>query len=47
MMGGMAMGRRRIEAGESFELRKTQRPYFDNFEAQKSEIEPINAYTWA
>jgi len=46
MMGGMAVGRRRLEAGESFELRETQNPYFDHFGVKKSKIEPINAYAW-
>jgi hypothetical protein len=29
----------------SFEKHKA--PYFDHFEAKKSEIDPINAYIWA
>jgi len=46
MMGGMAAGRRLMEAGETYQLRETQRPYIDHFGAQKCEIDPINAYFW-
>jgi len=46
MMGGMATGRRHMEAGESFQLRETQSPYIDHFGAQKCEIDPKNAYLW-
>ena len=46
MMGGMAVARRRMAAGESFQLRETQSPYIDHFGAKKSEIDPINAYVW-
>jgi putative transposase len=46
-MGGMAAGRWRKQTGVSFELREAQGLYFDHSEAKKSEIDPINAYTWA
>ncbi|MFH0994595.1 MAG: transposase [Pseudomonadota bacterium] len=46
MMGGMAVGRKRMEAGESFQLRETQTPYIDHFGAKKNEIDPLNDYVW-
>jgi len=46
MMGGMAVGRKRMEAGESFQLRETQTPYIDHFGAKKNEIDFLNDYVW-
>ena len=46
LMGGMALGRRRIESGESFQLRETQSSYIALFGAKKSDIAPINTYVW-
>ena len=46
MMGVMARGRTRIEAGESFQLQEAQIPYFDHFGGKKSEIGAENAYVW-
>jgi hypothetical protein len=45
-MGGLAQGRKKIEAGESHQLRETRTPYGDDFGAKKIEIEPENAYFW-
>jgi hypothetical protein len=42
LMGGMALGRRRIESGESFQLRETQSSYIALFGAKKSDIAPVN-----
>lgn len=46
LMGGSAIGRKDREAGESYQLRETQIPYSDYFEAQKGEIGIENAYFW-
>jgi hypothetical protein len=46
LMGVMARGRTRIEAGESFQLREVQSPYIDPFGGGKSEIGVKNAYVW-
>jgi putative transposase len=46
MMGGMAVGRKRMETGKSFQLRETQTPYIDHFGAKKNEIDPLNDYVW-
>lgn len=46
MMGGMAAGRKCMEAGESYQLRETPSPYIDHFGDKKSEIDAINAYVW-
>ncbi|MGB9498441.1 MAG: hypothetical protein ACKVE4_01545 [Dissulfuribacterales bacterium] len=46
MMGVMARGRTRIEAGESFQLQEAQIPDIDHFGGKKSEIGAENAYVW-
>ncbi|MDF1591022.1 MAG: transposase, partial [Desulfobacterales bacterium] len=46
LMGGMALGRRRIESGESFQLRETQSSYIALLGAKKSDIAPDNTYVW-
>ena len=46
LMGGLAQGRKKREAGESYQLRETQIPYGDDFGAKKIEIAPENAYFW-
>ena len=46
LMGGMALGRRRIESGESFQLQETQNSYIALFGAKKSDIAPVNTYVW-
>jgi len=46
LMGGLAQGRKKREAGESYQLRETQIPYSDDFGVKKIEIAPENAYFW-
>ena len=46
LMGMMAKGRTRIEAGESFQLRELQSPYIDHFGGKKSEIGVENTHLW-
>ena len=43
-MGGSAIGRKDRKAGESYQLRETQIPYNDYFEAQKGDIGIETAY---
>ncbi|NWH05793.1 hypothetical protein HXW94_12490 [Desulfobacter latus] len=43
LMGGSAIGRKDRKAGESYQLRETQIPYNDYFEAQKGDIGIENA----
>ena len=45
-MGAMAVGRKSIEAEDSYQLREAQSPYIDRFGAKKSEIGVENAYVW-
>jgi REP-associated tyrosine transposase len=45
-MGGMAIGRKVLETGESFQLKEVQYPYIANFGAKKSEIGARNTYFW-
>jgi len=45
-MGAMALGRKSIESGESFQLQEAQSPYIDHFGAKKSEIDSVNTYIW-
>ncbi len=45
-MGGLALGRKKTEAGESYQLREAQIPYGDDFGAKKIEIAPENACFW-
>ena len=45
-MGVLALGRKPIEKGGSYQLREGQIPYGDHFGAKKVEIEPENAYIW-
>jgi len=42
-MGGLAQGRKKTDAGESYQLRETQILYSDDFGAKKIEIAPENA----
>jgi hypothetical protein len=37
-MGGMALGRKVLESGESFQLKEVQYPYIAHFGAKRSEI---------
>ena len=46
LMRALALGRKPVETGESYQLREPQIPYGDRFGAQKLEIEPENAYIW-
>ena len=46
LMGGMAMGRKTLESGESFQLREVQYPYIAHFGVKKSDIGPQNTYVW-
>jgi len=46
LMGGMALGRKALEAGESFQLKEDQYPYITDFEAKKSDIGAQNTYVW-
>jgi hypothetical protein len=45
-MGSAAIGRRRIEAGDSYQLREHPNYYGDVFEDKKSDIGPENTYFW-
>jgi hypothetical protein len=45
-MGVSAIGRKRIEARKSYQLREPQIPYGDHLGAKKSEIGSENAYDW-
>ena len=44
LMGGMALGRKVLEAGESFQLKEVQYPYIAHFGVKKSEIGAQNTY---
>ncbi len=44
LMGALALGRKPVEKGESYQLREAQIPYGDHFGAKKLEIEHENAY---
>jgi len=44
-MGG-GLGRKALEAGESFQLKEDQNLYIADFEAKKSDIGVQNAYVW-
>ena len=46
LMGGMALGRKVLETGESFQLKEDQYPYIDHFGAKKAEIDAQNTYIW-
>lgn len=46
LMGGMALGRKVIESGESFQLKEAQYPYNAHLGGEKSEIDTENAYFW-
>ena len=47
LMGTLALGRKSIESGDSHQLRESQVPYGDHFEAKKIEIAAENTYEWA
>jgi len=46
LMGVLALGRKPIETGESYQLREFQIPYGDHFGVKKVEIETENAFIW-
>ena len=45
-MGGMALGRKVLETGESFQLKEVQYPYNAHFWVKKSDIGTQNTYIW-
>ena len=45
-MGESAIGRKRLEAGESYQLREAQSPYIDHLGAKKGKIGPKNVFVW-
>jgi putative transposase len=46
LMGVLAIGRKSIEAGESFQLREPAVPCGAHFEDEKGDIGPKNTYFW-
>ena len=44
LMGGMALGRKVLETGESFQLKEGQNPYIAHFGAKKLDIDAQNTY---
>jgi len=46
LMGGMALGRKVLETGKSFQLKEVQYPYITLFGAKKSKIGAQNTYVW-
>jgi REP-associated tyrosine transposase len=46
LMGVLAIGRRSIETGESYQLREPAVPYGAHFGGKKRDIEPENTYFW-
>ena len=46
LMGVLAIGRKSIEAGESYQLREPAIPYGAHFGVEKSNIKPKNDYLW-
>lgn len=46
LMGVLAIGRKSIELGESYQLREPSIPYGAHFEPKKCDIAPENTYLW-
>ena len=46
LMGGMALGRKVLETGESFQLKEVQYPYNAHLGVKKSDIGAQNIYVW-
>ena len=46
IMGVLAIGRKSIEVGESYQLREPSIPYGARFGAKKCDIGPENTYFW-
>jgi len=45
-MGVLAIGRKAIEAGDSYYLREPGAPYGAHFDLEKCDIGPENTYFW-
>jgi len=46
ILGAQALGRKSIEAGESYQLREPSNPYSSHFVVKKGDIGPENTYFW-
>ncbi len=46
ILGALALGRKSIEAGESYQLREPSAPYGAHFGVKKGDIGPENTYFW-
>ena len=46
ILGALALGRKSIEAGESYQLREPSIPYGAHFGVKKGDIGPENTYFW-
>ena len=46
LMGGLAIGRKSIEAGESYQLREPAITYGAHLGVKKSDMAPENTYFW-
>jgi len=46
ILGALALGRKSIEAGESYQLREPSIPYGARFGGKKGDIGPENTYFW-
>jgi hypothetical protein len=46
ILGALALGRKSIEAGESYQLREPSIPYNAHFGVKKGNIGPENTYFW-
>ena len=44
ILGALALGRKSVEEGESYQLREPSIPYGDYFGAKKDDIGPENTY---
>ena len=47
LMGARAIGRKTIEAGDSYQLKEPAASYMTHFEAKKYDIDPENMYFWS
>jgi hypothetical protein len=45
-LGALALGRKSIEAGESYQLRELSIPYGAHFGVKKGDTDPENTYFW-
>lgn len=45
-MGGLTIGRKSVEVGESYVLREPAAPYGAHFGVKKRDIGPENTYFW-